>query len=64
MNTEGVVIEEMTAAQFVTWINNAIRASDVKAAVDILHVMAVYHPREAGEVRAAMLLGLAQETPC
>ena len=49
---------EHTAAWFTQWITNALAAKDVAAAVDILRVMAAYHPEEADEIRQTMLLGL------
>ena len=48
-----------TAADYTRAITKALEARDVNAAYGLLLVMAHDHPREAHEIRQALLLGSA-----
>lgn len=68
-------IENVTAAQAYAALSAALRAGDMKAAVDLLHVVAVKDPRGAqlivdtvrllasGDLTPAPVLGVATDGP-
>jgi hypothetical protein len=51
-------LSTLTVDEWLTAISQALKAHDVQAVGDFVKVMAIYHPREAENIRQTLLLGV------